>query len=111
MKLSVAEREGKGDKGISGEQQARGSRPSCPFSLARGLPPNFLGPFFPFERLARSVKNAALFALKDRFAAHNKSLVKLLLLFTGRNRPGTTKYNSLRPVDHNTCTAIQSKLH
>ena len=76
MKLSVAEREGKGDKGISGEQQARGSRPSCPFSLARGLPPNFLGPFFPFERLARSVKNAALFALKDRFAAHNKSLVK-----------------------------------
>lgn len=76
MKLSVAEREG---KGISGEQQARGSRPSCPFSLARGLPPNFLGPFFPFERLARSVKNqknAALFAIKDRFAAHNKSLVK-----------------------------------
>ena len=53
MKLSVAEREGKGDKEISGEQEARGSRPSCPFSLARGLAPNFLGPFFPFERLAR----------------------------------------------------------
>jgi len=53
MKLSVAEREGKGDKGISSEQEARGSRPSCPFSLARGLAPNFLGPFFPFERLPR----------------------------------------------------------
>ena len=38
-------------------------------------------------------------------------LIPLLLLFTGRNRPGTTKYNSLRPVDHNTCTAIQSNLH
>ena len=26
MKLNVAEREGKGDKGISGEQEARGAR-------------------------------------------------------------------------------------
>ena len=31
--------------------------------------------------------------------------------FVNPNRPGTTKYNSLRPVDHNTCTAIQSNLH
>ena len=54
MKLNVAEREGKGDKGISGEQEARGAREEAPLpvpspSRAVSLPNSF--PLLPFERL------------------------------------------------------------